>query len=542
MNLKTRFILFLSIVAVNVLVFWPSFFHGARADHVFFLIETASFDNIGAVLEHAVSFTRTRFTFVGDQILFRPILFTFATIEKIVFGYQFLYWQLTGFLLHLCILWQLLKILNFLKSGIFAALFTLGFSILYISQEMVIWAGISGYLLALNFILAAFYRWILLLRSAENEKHHELLMTCYLALACFTFEYAVPLSFGFALMVAFYRKIFRQQSNIQCFTSFIKLLWPVGLYLGVSFLDYVTRLGWNYDMTSTGYAFWSDYVSRLGTALLIIGCAILLPQFTQISLVDRAQLISFKLSDMPVQLGQGNLLAIFNFLFLVFLVIGVIFVILKVFEKSFQRIKSVSNSQNDKFLLFIAATAVFFMGIYLGVLLLARNTDYLVYALYHFYPIFLFLTIAVYGFAAWSLSLVQLRKNLLKPWGIVIMILFFSINGTRSYQLNERFRQVSEPQSKFLAQLDQFVRLHEREKDFSFRMIHGESSVRTDVIYGKPDTGQLVSRMDYEFLFARYLQTLDPKYYLIYTDKQGLSSFGDSAAAQRYFASLNLGN
>ena len=143
----------LVVLAISLIVFFPSFFHITRADHTIYLTETSDIHNLPDQIRHSYSYARQRKTNQGDVILFRPLLFVLMSVEKQLFGYDFRWWQITGFALHLVVALQLLRIMRFAGGSSCAYFFILLFSVLTISQEMVIWHHISGYILSLIFLL-----------------------------------------------------------------------------------------------------------------------------------------------------------------------------------------------------------------------------------------------------------------------------------------------------------------------------------------------------------------------------------------------------
>ena len=117
MNKKILFLILAALILINILVFYPSFSFSAKGDHIVFLMETAGMDDLGGLLLHTYSYCRTLIIFAGDRILFRPIFYAVLSIEKILWGYNFVLWQLTGFILHLSIVGLLLRLFYAMKPS-----------------------------------------------------------------------------------------------------------------------------------------------------------------------------------------------------------------------------------------------------------------------------------------------------------------------------------------------------------------------------------------------------------------------------------------
>ena len=108
-NIKNmNFISLIVLAAINLIVFYPSFYNCAKADHIVYLVETAEMESLPELIGYSYSYCRTRVLLSGDRVLFRPIFYIVLSIEKWLWGYNFIYWQLTGFFLHLIIMLALL--------------------------------------------------------------------------------------------------------------------------------------------------------------------------------------------------------------------------------------------------------------------------------------------------------------------------------------------------------------------------------------------------------------------------------------------------
>ncbi|MCK5179305.1 MAG: hypothetical protein KAR32_07215, partial [Candidatus Omnitrophica bacterium] len=119
------------ILIINIIVFLPSFDQAPRgSDHYHYLVETSHIDNLSDRLVYSYSYARMRKLASGDQILFRPIFFILLSIETWLFQYNSFYWQATALLLHMLVLWQILKILRFIAQGLIPLLLVLYFSTL----------------------------------------------------------------------------------------------------------------------------------------------------------------------------------------------------------------------------------------------------------------------------------------------------------------------------------------------------------------------------------------------------------------------------
>src|SRR5690242_14785447 len=99
MSRRLLLITFGLLVALTCLAYRPSVGHIARADHWWYLLQTADRETFGDIVAHTYSYGRT--VSHGDYGLFRPGLFTLLAAEKTLFGHDFAWWQRAGIFLHL---------------------------------------------------------------------------------------------------------------------------------------------------------------------------------------------------------------------------------------------------------------------------------------------------------------------------------------------------------------------------------------------------------------------------------------------------------
>lgn len=137
----------LLIAAIVVLLFRDALHIPVRADQLAYLHRTAWYEGLWELTIGAFAFNRT--DWVGDTLLFRPVLYQLLGLERWLWGYDSRLWQATSIALHVAVvlalhryLWRLLPAQSWLAS-----LAALWFGVLYASVEMVAWDHVAGYLL-----------------------------------------------------------------------------------------------------------------------------------------------------------------------------------------------------------------------------------------------------------------------------------------------------------------------------------------------------------------------------------------------------------
>ena len=149
-------ILFILIIAVNLFVYLNSFTHIFRHDdwNYWYWTRGRSFD-LRYILDF-YSFDR----YSGDILLsvgFRPLALVFLGLQKWLFGSNYVLFHIFTFMLHIAILYALLKILLELKKGFLAYLVVLLFSVYCAVFDFVIWPNNNFYMLQLLLMLVSIY-------------------------------------------------------------------------------------------------------------------------------------------------------------------------------------------------------------------------------------------------------------------------------------------------------------------------------------------------------------------------------------------------
>lgn len=257
----------LVVILITAAVYSPSLFHAARSDHIVYLADMAGKDDLRSILSESYALDRTREFYLGeDRLLFRPVLYSLLGLEKWLFGYSFFWWQITSLLLHLCVVWLLLKILYREGMHIFAPLFALFFAVQFVAMDMVIWHHLAGYLLFSVFLLSALYN---LRRYGEKKTPSRgLLLVAFLLLAAFTYELGNAAALFVALYMTFSTLSSRQDVPRYGRGVIAATFAAPVVYTALSVIDLYTRFG---DLSSFEQISSSDLpgvaVKALGASL-----------------------------------------------------------------------------------------------------------------------------------------------------------------------------------------------------------------------------------------------------------------------------------
>ncbi len=549
-----RFVYLLIILALNFIVYFPSFFHAARADQLVYLTEVAEYRSFPELVGNTYSYTRQRQFNKGDEFGFRPLLFFFIALEKQLFGFNFTLWQATGLMLHGLLICQLVRFMGLLEIGLLGYLFVGLFSVLTMSMEMVIWHHISGYMLCLILFLEAFYRLVVFIGQGFRKQRDLGLAIGTLTLANFTYEYSVVGSgvLWLAVILAAGRKLRQENHSLSApeiiYLKRIKwqLLIPLVLYFSINAADYIGKVGFSAkQLAFSGSVFQTGVGYQLGLAGATFVASILFPFLLSVEYWERTIIYPIN-EEWWQQVAYPNWGQAANILVVLVSLGIIVYWFVKVRRKQLRTRPSMLTSDlgiRSQVNFIGVVSAILGFGYFLFLLVVRLNKhgllDYVYYSLYHFYIIALFLLIAL---GAWikRVEFLNLQPPVWLKGTICILVaglIFF--NGLRTWQINQQRRENEVGFSRLVGTLNDFVQAHRSEEGFSFNIVWAEDDVPTGMYLGYPnDRDNFVGGFGTGFIFRAFNERERSKYFVVYTRRQGLVSFSSPGAAEEYLRRL----
>jgi hypothetical protein len=535
MNKKTIF-LFAILIGFNLLVYFPSFFDSARGtDHHIFLSDIAKADTLPQLIKESYSYNRLEGAFKGDKILFVPFIFLLLAFEKWLFGYDFFWWQITGFCLHLIAQWCLWRVLRSFVSLRWSFLAVLLSSVLFLQQETVVRHHLNGYLLFQIFALTAIYQFFKYCQDPQTRNKSFISSLSWLTLASFTYEGALLINGLFiALVYTPWKTAFAKFPK----RDKVLIFFPAMIYLAVSALDFFARVK-NFSFVENGLTGSVQpgsfdvgmFLNNMGQVVNIGLQGFLLPAFTKIKFVgDQYHYATFTWSAHTAAEIANTVLFLFAASFLIFSV-GVAI-------KNTSAIKTHFKANVFVF----GLTMLIFVFFYIGLICLLRlqtNPGYLHTVPHHFYLIYSFTLAGILYLANPFLSFIDQHRPRIAQTLFVALISLALLQGYFLQRLNNDLRVRWEPQRIFLREIDRFVKDHKKEPDFSFAIAESELYYK-HVVYLKENQAVLKSLV--EMLFPQYIGYNNPKYAVVYTKKEGLLAFRTIEEALRNFQEMTAKN
>ncbi len=535
------------IFIVNCVVFYPSLFHFARSDQMIYLNETARIDNLPDLIEYSYSYPRHRTMAKGDNFLFRPILFTFIALEKWFFGFNFFYWQMAGLLLHFIVIWQLLRILWLIRPHILAGLFVLHFSVSNLSQEMVTWHHIHGYLLSLVFMLEAIYHFILSREEGHKSLRRFGIMAAFLTLACFTYEFGLALCAVLIFFVWLDTKTIAgcRIANRKHF-SFEPpwlLFAPIALYFLLSFMDYRARIA---EIDMVNLAQFDLSFMKIGERILftLVSASLFgfIPAFIKIIPSDRPFICPVSWQDAVDIYWAHPWACSLN----VALIVLIFFVLKEFIVAQFLNARKGEPVRRDEaqdidsqkiLSLGLLGSGIFFsytVLVSLRLLIHPTAQTYFRFTLYNYYITGLFLTIGLWCFYLRYADRHLWVKRSVRNSIILVFIFLVIINSVKVYGTNIRMKDRHNLLRIYVQTLEAFVKDHKKEADFSFQFVPTNKIQDIDRDIDPAKISKVQDKMIANVLFPQFIKAEDPKYYLLYFDHEGIIPFRSLEDVRRY--------
>jgi len=444
------------LIALNCFVYFPSLFHAPRGDHTSFLAQVSDKTDIKKLVSFTYSYNRTRQFHQYDRGFFRPLFYLILALEKLLFGYRYYFWQMTGIILHWFVIWKLYRILTSLKSSLFAFLLPLSFSVVTISQEMIVWHHIHGYLLGVFLSLCALEAFIKYINAEESRNRHVWSMSLYLTFAGLAYEpgLVLPIAFIFSIVLdTLYSKFFKygmpslSMKSIQEIKAVFILSLPLIIYGIWNTIDMKTR-GCEPDSVQNMHTF----LQTISSFFTIGGVSIVgpfVPSYLKINLYSKTYIQLWGPPSFLRFLKVDQTLVMANHGLIILLISGTVYLLVFLFKqkgKLFDEMKT--NIQENKKMFWVAVVSLIFNLALISVLSQTRGALYVLKSSYHYYPIGLFNILFIYSFFCLLPSVFK-KKRKLGAVFVIILIVASTLNGIRSYTINDLIKKKDEAFFKF---------------------------------------------------------------------------------------------
>lgn len=542
------FLSFLSlglIFIINLFIFYPALFHSFRGDHVDYILDTSYANSFFDLFNLSFSYNRTRIFDPGDHILFRPLLFILFSIERWTFGLDAFYSQLINLGLHLGILTQIWRIVRLMGYNFIIFLLILNFSILHISQEMVIWQHMGGYLLSIIFLLEAVYQYLQYLKIPTKKDKNFKNIIGLLMLSCLSHEF-LGISASLAFFISHYRLRQTESStfnpkpkwfhgNREAFLFSI----PIICYLVLNLFDFICKkhlLIFDEPKVFSFHIFY--FIQGFSQILSLLAKTTLFPAMTYIFLGGRPELHSLSWPALLDGLILNTIWTKFNILYLGFILGAGLLFLIHYFRGMPKNEQNTAHNISQRSISFLCSFCLIIVSMYMLLLITGRigprSFNYIEYSLYHTYIFNLFITLLLCVLYYKCERFINQRHTLNIMLLTSILGLSIFINGYQTFYFNTLMRYLTEPWAEFLRETDKFVNDHKHEPDFSIKILWNEFDRHSLITIRLENQRQKVNIRHHNIIFQRYLSEFQPKYFLVYTQKDKLVAFTNINNANQF--------
>jgi hypothetical protein len=185
----------LSVIAGNI--YAPAMNRVFAADQLTYFAEVGGHDSLALGLRH-VDYAISRVYWKGDDLLFRPILFTWLAIANRLFSYHHVWWNMANVALHVGVAVALLRLLLAIHPSLLALPAAVLFLVLEPPMELVLWNHLGGYLLACLFLAIGLRSFV---RRLDGSTTSNAGFAIAFTLACLSYEAMVPIAAAAALIL-----------------------------------------------------------------------------------------------------------------------------------------------------------------------------------------------------------------------------------------------------------------------------------------------------------------------------------------------------
>jgi hypothetical protein len=190
----------LSVLAAAV--YWPAMNRVFVADQLWYFAEVGAHDSLALGIRH-VDYAISRQYWKGDDLLFRPILFTWLAVANRLFSYHHVWWNVANLAIHVGVAVAMLRLLLAIQPSLVALPAAALFLVLEPPMELVLWNHLGGYLLACLFLAAGLRSF---LRGMDGSGASYAGYAVAFTLAALSYEAMVPIAAAGALLLIVLRR------------------------------------------------------------------------------------------------------------------------------------------------------------------------------------------------------------------------------------------------------------------------------------------------------------------------------------------------
>jgi len=475
-DIKLGLVLFLLVITANLWVYWPSFFHLFRHDEWFLFFSSKDVrPDLQFIIEHIDWQLRLPY----DRLIFRPIHHGMLAVNRVLFDVNYIGPHIVTFIKHILAALCLWLVMWRYSQKWISVLFALLFCVLVVNADPVMWPHLDAYITTTIFTILAIITFCETAHNRISISKGFTLTAILLFLNMLTTEIAFLMPFVFFCAYwIFFRNL--QQALLKRKDRYIWLVLLLPLVLwGAFFSLHICFAYPNLEMThqSETIGLWMPFVN-MARAMLVLLSAILFPMLTTVGYPDK---MYFNVPDI-------------SFVFLIVL----IFVCIRLRRKTFHTMTE-DIILSIMLVLSMLAIICFSRASYINSLL--HNNNMSSHYVYCISALVIFAIYALFDFD--KIASIATRSLLL----FSVLASLIIIHAFATHQGAIDIETQTAPLKKYFDSVRDFVAVHRKEPDFSFKII--DRPPKTKSFYWYHETC-------IDGLFNHYMNNKDPKYVLEY--------------------------
>jgi hypothetical protein len=480
---RALFVVLLAAVAIPV--YAPSLSRFFASDQIVYFAELNGDRSLAAGLR-LYDYSLTHKYDKGDEALFRPLLFALLALENTLFGYDYTLWNLFNLVLHLLVAYLLYELLRTLAPPVWAAAGALLFAVNRAQVEMVMWNHLSGYLLAFASLLLA----LIALRKLAETPARFWLAVYGLAITVTMFSYEAGVFLAILAPAYLYCHL-RHRADIPRGAFAIAMALPLVLFAGLyaGHVLQTQRLFWVDRQAAGGHRIVS-LLAQMGECLWVWTAEAVNPWRSQ---VVQQPLVRFLFVPRS---GAGQ--------------VSINLAVLILLGGFSAAVAAGVHARNLRGRLPFLAVVTLMLLAYAALVNLGRSNAMAI--TYYLYPVCLLGTVLVFTLVDFErLS----RARQLLAGGVIA--LFIAANAVVTHGVSRAVATANAACNTYYAMVDEFIRQHCHEPDFSFAPHDVPPAIDPPVALniGYPDrpTGRLQTHVS-GLLYLKYYNPTNAKYYI----------------------------
>ena len=230
-TLRGRAIIYCLLILLSFAVYSPANIRLPADDQIWYLAELDGSTSLRDGLALS-DYSRQRKFFKGDEITYRPLLFSWLAVQNSLFGYQYRHWNIANLCLHILVVILLFELLRQIAPSFLAILFAMTFSITTGSVELILWHHLGGYLLGFALMLVSLKAARAITDQSEKiDRHNIIVVVCATAVGALFYELLIPVSLLIAGYIYWISHRRRQILGVYGLALFLPLIAYAAVYL-----------------------------------------------------------------------------------------------------------------------------------------------------------------------------------------------------------------------------------------------------------------------------------------------------------------------